>query len=361
MGLSCGIVGLPNVGKSTFFNALTKSFQAAAANYPFCTIEPNRARVPIHDARLTKLAGVAKSKKIIEDTLEFVDIAGLVRGASKGEGLGNAFLSHIRTVDLILHVVRCFEGEVTHVEGSVDPIRDLQTIRSELVLADMIVVEGLLGRLDKRKRAGNVSELEAALLPRIMAFLEGDQELRKGTWTEEERAVMKPYAFLTLKPAMVVCNVAEDGLVEEPEWVGAVRAFVKTDPVFALSAQFESECAGLDPEETAVMFEAWGLKTSGLDQVVQASNTMLNRISFFTVGPQEARSWGIPKGTTAQAAAGEIHSDLSRGFISAETIAYEDYIAHNGESGVRAAGKLKTNGRHYLVQDGDALHVLFNV
>ncbi|MBI4803627.1 MAG: redox-regulated ATPase YchF [Desulfovibrio sp.] len=366
MPLSIGIVGLPNVGKSTLFNALTRAQNAQAANYPFCTIEPNKAIVAVPDERLEKLTNMAKPQKTIPATVEFTDIAGLVRGASKGEGLGNKFLANIRETQAILHVVRCFDDDdVVHVHGKVDPVTDIEVIETELILADAQVLENRMDRLRKQARASKEHQAKLAVAEKLLAHLmEG-----KPAATMEgagEGAMAELFAELgpiTAKPVIYCANVDEAGLSEDGSQVQAVRAYAaKTDaPVVKVSAKMEEEMASLSDEERLEFLESYGVESSGLDQVIRTGYSVLGLISYFTVGPKEVRAWTIEQGWKAPKAASVIHTDFERGFIRAEVISYQDYVSHANEAACRAAGVLRQEGKEYVFKDGDVVHFLFNV
>jgi len=364
MGFKCGIVGLPNVGKSTLFNALTQTAAAQAANYPFCTIEPNVGDVAVPDPRLDELCKIAGSKQIIPTRLTFVDIAGLVRGASKGEGLGNQFLANIRECDAIAHVVRSFEdGDITHVEGDVDPIRDIDTIETELMLADLESLEKRVVPLEKKAKGGDKDAKEQLdLMKRCLDLLREGKPARVVEIEPERKGELANLGLLSSKPVLYVCNVEEASASEGNAHSAKViaRAAEEGAKAVIVSAKIESEIAILPAEEQKDYLEAVGLDEPGLNRVIRAGYDLLNLITYFTVGPKEARAWTIEKGTRGPAAAGVIHTDFEKGFIRAETIAYADYVGLKGEAGARDAGKLRLEGKEYVVADGDVMHFRFN-
>jgi GTP-binding protein YchF len=363
MGFKCGIVGLPNVGKSTLFNALTQTAAAQAANYPFCTIEPNVGDVAVPDERLDKLAAVASSKEIIPTRLTFVDIAGLVRGASKGEGLGNQFLGNIRECDAIAHVVRCFEdSDITHVEGKIAPVNDIETIETELMLSDLESLEKRGVGLEKKAKGGDKEAKETFdLVSRCLALLREGKPARLVEVKPEEQKLFKGLGLLTSKPVLYVCNVEEASADKGNKYSAEVEARAKAEGAVSVvvSAKIESEIAVLPPADQKEYLEAVGLEEPGLNRVIRAGYGLLHLITYFTVGPKEARAWTIPAGTKGPQAAGVIHTDFEKGFIRAETIAYPDYIACNGEAGAREAGKFRLEGKDYVVADGDVMHFRF--
>ena len=363
MGIKCGIVGLPNVGKSTLFNALTKA-GIAAANFPFCTIEPNVGVVPVPDPRLQQLAEIARPQKLIPTSIEFVDIAGLVAGASKGEGLGNKFLAHIREVDAVAHVVRCFEhGDIVHVAGKVDPVADIETIDTELALADLESVEKALDRAERAAKANDkVALARKPVLQKLAAALGEGRAARSVALDDDERALVRDLFLLTLKPLMYIANVREDGFTDNPH-LDAVRARAATEgaEVVPVSAAMEEELIQLDDADRTEFLADMGLEEPGLDRVIRAAYTLLGLQTYFTAGEKEVRAWTVKKGATAPQAAGVIHTDFEKGFIRAETIGFDDFIRYKGEAGARDAGRLRKEGKEYVVQEGDVLHFLFNV
>lgn len=365
MGFNCGIVGLPNVGKSTLFNALTATAAAEAANYPFCTIEPNIGRVSVPDERLDKLAKVAASGKIIPTQLEFIDIAGLIRGASQGEGLGNQFLSHIRSVDAIIQVLRCFEDQdIHHVDTTVDPLRDLTTIETELLLADLESVEKRLTSKTIRHTDPETKATHALLEKVVLLLRDGKSASELITTTPEEEKLLKQQQLLTTKPMLYVCNVLEHEASKGNAYIKQVENYAKAKgtPVVTISAAIEAEVAALESENDRQSYlETLGLSETGLKQIIKAGYNLLNLVTFFTVGPKEAHAWTITVGTKAPQAAGVIHSDFEHGFIRAEVISYDDYVACGGEAGAKAAGKFRLEGKDYVIQDGDVCHFRFNV
>jgi GTP-binding protein YchF len=364
MGFKCGIVGLPNVGKSTLFNALTQTAAAQAANYPFCTIEPNVGEVAVPDPRLDKLTAIAKSAETVPTRITFVDIAGLVRGASRGEGLGNQFLATIREVDAIAHVVRCFEDDdITHVEGRIDPTGDAETVETELMLADLESLERRIVPLEKKAKTGEKEAKEQfALMSKALALLREGKPARLASLTPEEREPFRQLGLMTQKPVLYVCNVDEHSAASGNAFSAAVEEKAKRDAAgcVAISARIEEEVAQIDVTERSEFLAHLGLEEPGLNRLIRAGYALLGLITFFTAGPKETRAWTVRKGAHAPEAAGAIHTDFEKGFIRAETIAYDDYVALSGEAGARDAGRMRLEGKDYVVRDGDVMHFRFN-
>ncbi len=363
MGFKCGIVGLPNVGKSTLFNALTQTAAAEAANYPFCTIEPNVGEVGVPDTRLDELAAIAKSAETIPTRLTFVDIAGLVKGASRGEGLGNKFLAHIREVDAIAYVLRCFDDDdVTHVANRIDPLADAEVVETELMLADMESLERRLATVEKKAKGGDKEAIaQVALMQLALVPLREGKPARTAVVPEEDRAAFRALQLLTAKPVLYVCNVDEASAGSGNAYSAVVAEQAKAEgaAVVIISAKIEAELAGLAADERQAFLAEMGLEEPGLNRLIRAGYNLLGLVTFFTVGPKEARAWTVERGTKAPQSAGVIHTDFEKGFIRAETIAYADYVAFKGEAGSRDAGKMRLEGKEYVVQDGDVMHFRF--
>ena len=365
MGFSCGIVGLPNVGKSTLFNALTNSQNAKASNYAFCTIEPNKAIVEVPDDRLNKIGKIENSKNIIPTQLNFIDIAGLVKGASKGEGLGNKFLSHIKEVDLILHVIRCFEDpDIDHVENSLDPIRDMQIIEDELILSDLVSAEEQLKKLKKEidKDIGNKEKI--LILEKIIKNLTAEKSLKNLNFNEDEEKILKTFNLISTKPKIFICNLNEKEKLDNNKYINLIRSNLNDERsiIISISAEIESQISQLENEvEKKEFLDSLDWNSSGLDRIIKSSYSKLNLITYFTAGEKETKAWTIKRNSTAPDASAIIHTDFKKGFICAETTSYEDYIKYGGSKGAKENGKIRQEGKEYLIKDGDVVHFLFNV
>ncbi len=364
MGFKCGIVGLPNVGKSTLFNALTQTIAAQAANYPFCTIEPNFGTVSVPDERLDVLAKIAGSAKIIPTQIEIVDIAGLVRGASKGEGLGNKFLAHIREVDAIIHLLRCFEdGNITHVENNISPLRDAEIIETELVLADLESIEKRIPNMEKKAKTGDKESAELLPIVKLLYKCLADGNPARDIIDNDNIKLVNSLNLITSKPVLYVCNVNEEDALNGNEYSQQImeKAAKEKAPIVIISAKIEEEISGLDQQDRIEFLKDLGLSETGLDKIIRSGYAILKLDTFFTIGPKEAHAWTIKKGSLAPQSAGVIHTDFEKGFIRAETIAYSDFVQYKGELGCKEAGKMRLEGKEYIVQDGDILHFRFNV
>ena len=365
MGFSCGIVGLPNVGKSTLFNALTNSQNAKASNYAFCTIEPNKAIVEVPDDRLNKIGKIENSKNIVPTQLNFIDIAGLVKGASKGEGLGNKFLSHIKEVDLILHVIRCFEDpDIDHVENSLDPIRDMQIIEDELILSDLVSAEEQLKKLKKEidKDIGNKEKI--LILEKIIKNLTAEKSLKNLNFNEDEEKILKTFNLISTKPKIFICNLNEKEKLDNNKYINLIRSNLNDERsiIISISAEIESQISQLENEvEKKEFLDSLDWNSSGLDRIIKSSYSKLNLITYFTAGEKETKAWTIKRNSTAPDASAIIHTDFKKGFICAETTSYEDYIKYGGSKGAKENGKIRQEGKEYLIKDGDVIHFLFNV
>ena len=365
MGFSCGIVGLPNVGKSTLFNALTNSQNAKASNYAFCTIEPNKAIVEVPDDRLIKIGKIENSKNIISTQLNFIDIAGLVKGASKGEGLGNKFLSHIKEVDLILHVIRCFDNpDIDHVENFLDPVRDMKIVEDELILSDLVSAEEQLKKLKKEVDKDKGNKEKILILEKIIKSLTIEKSLKNLNFNKDEEKILKTFNLISTKPKIFLCNLSEKEKLEDNKYLNLLKNNLNDDKsvIISISAEIESQIAQLESElEKKEFLNSLGWENSGLDRIIKSSYIKLNLITYFTAGEKETRAWTIKKKTTAPDASAVIHTDFKKGFICAETISYEDYIRYEGSKGAKLNGKIRQEGKEYLIKDGDIIHFLFNV